>query len=394
MANDYRGSNSGLIAEAHRRGHAADTQTEIAPMCTCCGMKPEDQINRETPLSQLKFCSRCKSVQYCSKDCQTKHWPEHKKVCKQMAAQRKAREEAERMMQESETQKRIFALADEYPDDLPGQANALIQILITSTEGSNGSMTAIACANRLAEDLELLTECHNQGHLFYPVLSTLLEKDLQAIQAPVGTTLALPSWHMATGLLRCFPGEAGYVRESTTGVVSAYNEERCAAYFGTCWKAHLEFAVGLWKGVLSGSPDLYEVCKSFWRMTPMCLVHESVARAVFNSSTDKDDDTKFSNAQSPRLKPLLGMLKLNNMADDLEGLTNQVAALLVVHARNIRDSEVISAAELERSVTKRFDRYEKQQWQKLSLVVAKAMVDKKRQLTNDEFRRIMSKIHS
>ena len=29
----------------------------------------------------LKSCSRCRRVEYCSKECQTAAWPEHKKVC-------------------------------------------------------------------------------------------------------------------------------------------------------------------------------------------------------------------------------------------------------------------------------------------------------------------------
>lgn len=29
----------------------------------------------------LRKCSQCKSVRYCSVECQRKHWPEHKKEC-------------------------------------------------------------------------------------------------------------------------------------------------------------------------------------------------------------------------------------------------------------------------------------------------------------------------
>ena len=32
-----------------------------------------------------KFCSKCKSVKYCSKECQRAHWKVHKKVCKEIA---------------------------------------------------------------------------------------------------------------------------------------------------------------------------------------------------------------------------------------------------------------------------------------------------------------------
>lgn len=384
MSSDYRGTNMSAIADAHRKAHAADTQNDIAPNCSGCG-------SRDTPIQKLKLCSRCQGVQYCSKECQVEHWKEeHRKVCKKMAKEREAQEEAKKKMQESDTQKRIFALADEYPDDLPGQAKAFIDIL------SNGSdVTAIACANRISDDLELLNECHKQGDLFYPVLASMLEQDLKAIQCQPspGTALALPSWFMATGILRCFPGEVGFRKPRTAGGISSYNEERCVAYFGTCWKAFLDFSVGLWNATRQDSPDLYEVCKSFWRQLPVCLVHEGVARAIFESTPSSDDSVSFSDAQSPLLKPLLTMLNLHNMADDLEGLTNQVAALLVIHARNMNDTNVISSTELERSITKRMDRVAKKQWRELSLVVAKAMVDKKRQLSNDEFRRIVQRIY-
>eukprot|EP01091_Cochliopodium_minus_P019897 TRINITY_DN8515_c0_g1_i1.p1 TRINITY_DN8515_c0_g1~~TRINITY_DN8515_c0_g1_i1.p1 ORF type:complete len:365 (-),score=69.58 TRINITY_DN8515_c0_g1_i1:76-1170(-) len=36
----------------------------------------------ETLTLKMKSCSRCKKVSYCSKECQLKHWPEHKKECK------------------------------------------------------------------------------------------------------------------------------------------------------------------------------------------------------------------------------------------------------------------------------------------------------------------------
>jgi hypothetical protein len=37
----------------------------------------------------LKLCSRCKIVSYCSKECQAKDWPDHKKHCKVLAELRK-----------------------------------------------------------------------------------------------------------------------------------------------------------------------------------------------------------------------------------------------------------------------------------------------------------------
>jgi hypothetical protein len=39
----------------------------------CAGCKKTSQ--------NLKLCSRCSSILYCSKECQCSHWPQHKLVC-------------------------------------------------------------------------------------------------------------------------------------------------------------------------------------------------------------------------------------------------------------------------------------------------------------------------
>jgi hypothetical protein len=41
------------------------------------------------PKEALKLCSRCKIVSYCSKECQMKDWPDHKKHCKVLTELRK-----------------------------------------------------------------------------------------------------------------------------------------------------------------------------------------------------------------------------------------------------------------------------------------------------------------
>ena len=48
--------------------------------CANCGKGEEESIN-------LKKCSACTSVEYCSRECQIAHRPQHKKACKKRAAE-------------------------------------------------------------------------------------------------------------------------------------------------------------------------------------------------------------------------------------------------------------------------------------------------------------------
>ncbi|KAJ6144464.1 MYND domain protein [Penicillium chermesinum] len=47
-------------------------------LCNTC-KKPED------PAAPLKRCGKCKSAWYCTRECQTKNWKTHKKLCAQTA---------------------------------------------------------------------------------------------------------------------------------------------------------------------------------------------------------------------------------------------------------------------------------------------------------------------
>ena len=51
--------------------------------CNCCGVIAE-------VTQKLLLCSACKSAQYCNKECQTKHWKQHKPICKQAREGKKA----------------------------------------------------------------------------------------------------------------------------------------------------------------------------------------------------------------------------------------------------------------------------------------------------------------
>ena len=47
----------------------------------------------------LSRCGGCKVVRYCSPDCQTEHWKEHKKICKEIKALKKAGKEKSKKKQ-------------------------------------------------------------------------------------------------------------------------------------------------------------------------------------------------------------------------------------------------------------------------------------------------------
>ena len=53
---------------------------EAADVCASCGIAEIDEI-------KLKTCAACKSLRYCSVECQKKHWPHHKRACKKRMAE-------------------------------------------------------------------------------------------------------------------------------------------------------------------------------------------------------------------------------------------------------------------------------------------------------------------
>jgi MYND finger len=60
--------------EDHPPGHFERDLNGHPPVCFHCRKAPTQ--------GELKKCSRCKKVEYCSTECQKADWPEHKKTCK------------------------------------------------------------------------------------------------------------------------------------------------------------------------------------------------------------------------------------------------------------------------------------------------------------------------
>ena len=66
----------GLSAEASSSGGRAASER----VCSMCGGPPSASPGG---VAKLKSCGRCRSVRYCSQECQKKHWGEggHKEAC-------------------------------------------------------------------------------------------------------------------------------------------------------------------------------------------------------------------------------------------------------------------------------------------------------------------------
>jgi len=52
----------------------------VVMQCKCCS-KTQLEIRGASPNSTMQKCSRCRSVIYCSKECQARDWNDHKKIC-------------------------------------------------------------------------------------------------------------------------------------------------------------------------------------------------------------------------------------------------------------------------------------------------------------------------
>ena len=57
--------------------HQSESSSLAEPKCAFCHSKP---------VEPLKKCLGCKKVFYCRKECQTKHWRDHKPHCRQVKA--------------------------------------------------------------------------------------------------------------------------------------------------------------------------------------------------------------------------------------------------------------------------------------------------------------------
>jgi ankyrin repeat protein len=70
-------------------------------LCVGCGRIGESEGKEES--ADLKMCSRCRWVRYCSKECQKEHWPVHRPDCKPMNDRRADEELRKEELKESQS---------------------------------------------------------------------------------------------------------------------------------------------------------------------------------------------------------------------------------------------------------------------------------------------------
>jgi hypothetical protein len=72
-----------LFFAIHIICHQSDSELETllkskCKMCACCGLP-------KSKSSEMRMCSACRAMYYCSVECQKKHWSLHKPFCVKIA---------------------------------------------------------------------------------------------------------------------------------------------------------------------------------------------------------------------------------------------------------------------------------------------------------------------
>ena len=92
---------------------------------------PEILARQNIYYGDLKRCSKCKSVRYCSPECQREHWASHKAVCRPVAVPNESGSSIR-----DEVKKELEELNDESPnyDDIAKRESAIYKRLTGTTQ--------------------------------------------------------------------------------------------------------------------------------------------------------------------------------------------------------------------------------------------------------------------
>mmetsp|Transcript_4806 Transcript_4806/g.6987 ORF Transcript_4806/g.6987 Transcript_4806/m.6987 type:complete len:301 (-) Transcript_4806:172-1074(-) len=73
----------GVFTSSSTNGRGGAGADAMCIACIMCGVP--NNVQQSEGGKRLRNCSACLNAWYCSKECQKKHWPHHKKLCKEMA---------------------------------------------------------------------------------------------------------------------------------------------------------------------------------------------------------------------------------------------------------------------------------------------------------------------
>jgi len=397
---DHRGTNFRQIGVAHAMAAEADERpTRKVLVCEHCGNSPS-----QNPDIKLLLCSQCKTVAYCSKTCQTENWKSHKAQCKQLVAAAKERRQLMKdELKQSDADGIMKRFKAQFPKDsntdddmMKLQVREIVRILQENVQ--NDMIWIEMIESKLGRmDGKRLHVIHADPDLveqFYSAWGRMLERDIQKLTDwnIHREDVTLVCWNLTTHLLRTYPGEDDYLEAKSAKGFGSCSAERSSAYFRHCWERHLQFCAATWDATTAGNARAFVTCKELWRQLSMILAHEQAAKAIFEVyQAKRSTDSRLTPKKF--FQPLIRMMDLNDQADDLEGLTNQMAGLLVIHSRKLPLRSLMDPKKLERGLTDWMDAHQKLQWKNMTLRIAQVIVEKGRVLEQDEFQRLMRQIH-
>jgi hypothetical protein len=131
--------------------------------------------------------------------------------------------------------------------------------------------------------------------------------------------------------------------------------DRISMYYKTCWKEHVDLSLAMFTAYQKGITNLMEDILAHWKDTVQGLMCQETARTLFQSSWTLYNKP-FHDPQSPCLAPLLAMLLVRGPGtDQFKHWVYQATAMVLVHARNLQDDNLVSPDVLQRVLVDKLD---------------------------------------
>jgi len=97
-------SSTPIFSSVQEQERNQTTKDDPFVLCSCC--------NKEGQADDMPLCARCRSVYYCSRACQRRHWKQgHKKECERLEHERKTRKKAQKDLERRQEEAKAGDLA-------------------------------------------------------------------------------------------------------------------------------------------------------------------------------------------------------------------------------------------------------------------------------------------